>query len=152
MAKFRKKEKIRTTKISTASLPDIVFLLLFFFMVSATMKEKEDLVETDIPVAVNITSAEQKTLVKTLTIGNPKNSLHGTAHVISDGSKFIELHQVGQWVHEKRNEIPDYNKHKMIIVIKSDEGVKMGLIGDIQQELRKANAKKVIYKTREGSS
>lgn len=149
MAKFRKKEKIRITKISTASLPDIVFLLLFFFMVSATMKEKEDLVETEIPNAINITSAEQKTLVKTLTVGVPKNSSHGTTSAISDGSKFIEVHQVGQWVHEKRNELPDYDQHKMVVIIKSDESVKMGLIGDIQQELRKANARKIIYKTRE---
>lgn len=113
------------------------------------MKEQDDLVETELPTAVNITAAQQKTLVKTLTIGTPKNSHLGNENSISDGSKFIEVHQVGQWVHEKRNELPDYDKHQMIIVIKSDEHVKMGLIGDIQQELRKANARKVIYKTRE---
>ena len=38
MAKFKRKKGKGGQKINTASLPDIVFMLLFFFMVSTTMR------------------------------------------------------------------------------------------------------------------
>ncbi len=149
MRKFKTKTDKRETKISTASLPDIVFLLLFFFMVSATMKEKEDLQETRIPEAQNITKSEMKILLKTLMVGVPKDRKLGNSPLISDGQKFIKQDHLVQWVNEKKSEMPDYYRDQMIVLIKADESVKMGMIGDIQEKLREANARKVIYRTLE---
>ena len=151
MKKFKTKTDFREVKISTASLPDIVFLLLFFFMVSSTIKETDDMVKAKIPDAQNITKAEKKILLKTLIIGKPKNQRYGDGDLIFDGEKFISMDQLIHWTNEKRSELPDYYQDQMIVLIKADENVKMGMIGDIQQKLRDANARKVIYRTLEES-
>ncbi len=151
MKKFKTKTDFREVKISTASLPDIVFLLLFFFMVSATIEVTDDRVKTQIPNAQNITKAEKKILLKTLIIGKPTSAGLGEGDLIYDGEKFISIDQIVQWTAEKRSELPDYYQDQMIVLIKADESVKMGMIGDIQQKLRDANARKVIYRTMEES-
>lgn len=145
MSRFRTKTK-RETVISTASLPDIVFLLLFFFMISAVIKPPLEEVDPEIPKARNLTKAEMKTLVKELVVGYPKK---GTSNVpkISANDRLIELSGVTQWVNQVRNELPEAHKNQMIIKLKADINVDMGLINDIQQELRKANARKIIYET-----
>ena len=151
MKKFKTKKDFREVKISTASLPDIVFLLLFFFMVTSTIKVTDEMVKAKIPDAQNITKAEKKILLKTLIVGKPNNPAYGESDLIYDGEKFIAMDQVVQWASEKRSELPDYYQDQMIVLIKADEGVKMGMIGDIQQRLRDANARKVIYRTLEES-
>jgi biopolymer transport protein ExbD len=151
MKKFKTNINKRETKISTASLPDIVFLLLFFFMVSATMKENDDLVHTQLPEAQNITKAEMKILVKTLIVGVPKNKSFGDQPLITDGHKFIELSHIVHWANEMKSELPDFYRDQMIVLIKADESVNMGVIAVIQEKLKEANARKVIYRTTEES-
>ena len=63
MAKFRKEGGKETPAISTASLPDIVFMLLFFFMVSTTMREVLVMVDNGMPEAKEISKLEKKSLV-----------------------------------------------------------------------------------------
>jgi hypothetical protein len=87
--KFNKKQKDQSSEISTASMPDIVFLLLFFFMVSATIKPKEDMLRIDDPKAHAITVVKKKFLIKELHIGVPKNSSLGTSPRISDGESLL---------------------------------------------------------------
>ena len=60
MAKFNRKGKGGMPAISTASLPDIVFMLLFFFMVATVMRETEQKVEVSVPVATQIKKLERK--------------------------------------------------------------------------------------------
>lgn len=118
-------------------------------MVSATMKEKENLVTAEIPQAQNITKPEMKILLKTLMVGQPKEVSLGSSPLISDGKKIIKLENLKHWAAEKKGELPNYYQDQMIVLIKADENVKMGLIGDIQEKLREANTRKVIYRTLE---
>ena len=71
MAKFRKEGGKETPAISTASLPDIVFMLLFFFMVSTTMREVLVMVDNGMPEAKEVTKLEKKSLVSNIFIGKP---------------------------------------------------------------------------------
>jgi len=50
-------------------------------------------------------------------------------------------------VNQKRDELPEYHKDQLIVMLKADESVSMGVISDIQQELRKSKARKVLYRT-----
>ena len=71
MAKFKKGGKKETPAISTASLPDIVFMLLFFFMVSTTMREVTLMIQNNLPEATQIAKLEKKSLVSNIYIGKP---------------------------------------------------------------------------------
>jgi len=144
MSKFRKNTARNTQEISTASLPDIVFMMLFFFMVSATIREEKQVVKTEIPRANELTTADRKMLVKELKVGLPVNKSAGEEFKIVGDDRILSLVQLPQWVNSKRAELPEYLQNQMIILLKADENVSMGVISDIQQELRKTNARKII--------
>lgn len=71
MAHFQKKRGKSTPGISTASLPDIIFMLLFFFMVVTVMREGERMVQVVTPQATQLEKLEKKSLVNTIYIGRP---------------------------------------------------------------------------------
>ncbi len=71
MAKFKTKKKGGMQKINTSSLPDIVFMLLFFFMVATTMRETEIQVKVKVPEATEVKKLEKKSLVSYIYVGRP---------------------------------------------------------------------------------
>lgn len=148
MKAFNRKT-ILNAQISTASLPDIVFLLLFFFMVTAVIRTDEKLVKYDVPKAKHINKAEMKTLIRELQVGPPANTGLGAEPLISDGSQYLKIAELVHWVNRQKASLPEAYKDQIIIVLKADESVKMGLIADIQQELRKSNARKILYRSKE---
>ena len=80
MSKFRKKKK-GMPALSTASLPDIVFMLLFFFMVTTTMRETDLLIDSPrLPSASEVKKLERKSLVSTIYVGKAKDPKYGTGY------------------------------------------------------------------------
>ena len=151
MAKFTKKKKKGMDEISTASLPDIVFMLLFFFMLVTVLKSEEPLVNVRTPKASELTNIEQKTLVKYINIGSPINKeLYGDVPVLQLNDAIASVDDVQIWVSQKRGELAENEQSKMIVSMKVDREVKMGIVTDVKQELRKANALKILYATGKG--
>ncbi len=146
--RFRKKQK-QTPEISTASMPDIVFLLLFFFMVTATIDKSQDQLKLEVPHAQAITKIQKKFLIRELHVGFPKNPNLGTAPRISADDRIIDISDLGNWVQAQKTDLGEAYKDQMIVMLKADIDVDMGLIGDIQVELRKHNARKVLFRTLE---
>ena len=146
MSKFYRKSGKGLAKISTASLPDIVFMMLFFFMVTATIKNDKKLVDPEEPHAREISKPDMKILVKELIIGKPLETSSGLEYKLVADDQYISMGQVRQWVNAKRDELPAYYKDQLIVMLRADKSVKMGLISDVQQELRKSNARKVLYR------
>ncbi|WP_420317631.1 ExbD/TolR family protein [Ekhidna sp.] len=146
-----KKRSKADTEISTASMPDIVFLLLFFFMVSATIKTQDEKLKVTIPKAEAITKVEKKFFIRELHVGFPKNQKLGLAPKISADGKLLELSALGNWVQEQKTSLGEAYSDQMIILLRAHEEVDMGIIGDIQSELRKNNARKILYRTLEES-
>ena len=71
MSKFKKKKSGELPAISTASLPDIVFMLLFFFMVATTMRETTLMVQNSLPTADQVEKLDKKDLVMYIYAGKP---------------------------------------------------------------------------------
>lgn len=143
------KRSTSSPEISTASMPDIVFLLLFFFMVTATIKTKDEQLKLKVPEAQAVTQVKKKFLIRELNIGFPKNAKLGIAPRISADDKLLALNEIGNWVHNQKASLGEAYKDQMIVLIKADVNVEMGLIGDVQQELRKHQARKVLFRTLE---
>ncbi len=145
MAKFTKKSKA-STAISVASLPDIVFILLFFFMVTTVMREQDILVEQKLPAASQLQKLQKKTLISYVYIGNPKNvALYGTEPKIQANDALLNPSDLVQWVNQERDLLPENERGLMTISMKADKEVKMGPISDVQTELREADARRVLY-------
>ena len=145
MSKFKKKTKA-SQDIPTAALPDIIFMLLFFFMVTTVLRETDVLVEQRLPSAEQLTKLKRKSLVSYLYVGKPKNSEQfGTEPRVQANDAFININEVILFVSQERDKLDENEKDKMTISLKVDEETKMGVLSDVQQELREANALKVMY-------
>lgn len=153
MAKIGGKKKKGTPGISTASLPDIVFMLLFFFMVSTVMRDKEELLKISPPKASEIVKLKKKSLVSHILIGKPKKAeAFGTASKIQLNDVFATKDDIGQFVENEKSGVIEKNRNKLTFSLKIDKETKMGIVSDVKQELRKANALKINYNALPGQS
>lgn len=148
MSKFNKKKK-GMAPINTASLPDIVFMLLFFFMVATTMRETTILVKNDIPTASEIKKLEEKRLVMTIYVGAAQDAeAYGAGDKIQLNDKIATIRDVRNFIYMSRKKVPEDEQSYMTTLIKGDQESSVGTINDIKKELREVNALKVTYATR----
>ncbi len=148
MAKFKKDGKKETPAISTASLPDIVFMLLFFFMVSTTMREVSLMVANAMPQANETVKLEKKSLVSNIYVGKPTDSYqgaYGTEPRIQLNDKFATVGELQAFIVSERDARKEEDRNSITNNLKIDRNVTMGIITDIKQELRKANSLRVNY-------
>ncbi|MBN3522089.1 biopolymer transporter ExbD [Algoriphagus lutimaris] len=145
MGKFGKKNKV-SENIPTSALPDIIFMLLFFFMVTTVLRDQEILVEQKIPQATQLQKLQKKTLISYIFIGKPKNtSLYGTEPRVQANDALMSTDEIVQWVNQERDALPEADRGGITISMKVDKDVKMGPISDVQTELREADARRVLY-------
>ncbi|MCD6117244.1 biopolymer transporter ExbD [bacterium] len=127
---FKKKTNVKT-EIPTASMPDIVFMLLLFFMVTTVFRQFSGL-PVDLPKAKRIEKLEAKK--------NVSNIYANVQGDISVDDKLVQIKDIANIMYAKRTANP-----KLIVSLKFDQNVKMGLVTDIQQQLREADALRVNY-------
>ena len=144
MSKFKKQKK-GLPPISTASLPDIVFMLLFFFMVSTTMRETELMIkDPTLPTAHDTKKFEHKNLVSTIYIGKSKDDSK-KGDVIQLNDKIARVSDVQNFILTKRGEIKESDIPRMTTLFKADKNAKVGTIADIKKNLREIDALKISY-------
>lgn len=152
MAKFRKDRSDEGQNINTASLPDIVFMLLFFFMVATTMKTNDPKVKIKSPTASEVAKLEKKRLVSYILIGKPANAeLYGTTPRIQLNDQIEDIDDIITFIEVEKANLPEELKQALTVSLKVDSETKMGIVSDVKQELRKANALKVNYSTKTGN-
>ena len=144
-AHFKKKSASTKQEIPTASLPDIIFMLLIFFMVSTVLREVDLKVRVQLPDAEAIQKIEQKRLVSYVYIGPEKlqgNEL-GESRVQVDDALVPELTEIRQLMFRRLQEEP-----RTIISLRVDEESETGILYDVQQELREAGTLRINYSTK----
>ncbi len=129
---FKTKRAAVKQEIPTTSMPDIVFMLLMFFMVVTTLREVNLLVEFKLPEAKAIEKIENKRLVSYIWVGKDGRIQ------INDG--IVKLSEIQTIMYDKRQSLPN-----VIVSLRIDKGSDMGIVTDIQQELRKAYCLRINY-------
>jgi biopolymer transport protein ExbD len=148
MSKFHKKQGNAKPAISTASLPDIVFMLLFFFMVVTKMRDTELKVAVNTPQASELTKLEKKSLVNFIFIGRPTPKYqqeYGTKPRIQLADKFATTDDIPLFLERHRVTVAEGLKERIITSLKVDGEVTMGIISDVKTSLRKAGQIKINY-------
>ena len=144
MAVMAKKGKREVPAMSTSSLPDIVFMLLFFFMAATTMREVDPLVTVQMPEAHEITELDKKNLVN-IWMGKHLNAAAG-----EDALK-IQLNDQTRDVEDIREFISATTVTKgvgprdIVVNLRVDQGATVGKLTAVKQELRKADAISIAY-------
>lgn len=147
MARFKNKDK-SIPEIPTSALPDIIFILLFFFMVTTKMKENSPMVSTELPRATELKKIPQEMQKLTINIGPAiDQATYGTEPVMQIGNKVVRIDELGGIVGETLAKMKPTKRSTSNIVayIKGDENLKMGMVDDITEKLRKLGVLNVNY-------
>lgn len=148
MAKIRRNEKREMPALNTSSLPDIIFMLLFFFMTVTSMKEVTYKVVIGNPSATELTKLEKKSLVRYVYVGSPTmeyRKQYGAETRIQLDDAFADVHEIADYIVDERSAMRESDQGLMTVSIKADKETKMGIIADIKQQLRRAYALKISY-------
>ncbi len=144
MSKFKKKQAKSKQGVPTSAMPDIVFMLLIFFMVTTVLREVELQVQIDYTSAENIEKIEQKRLVSYIYIGPERlgGGELGDTRVQIDDSLIDDIGSIRNIMYDKLMEEP-----RLIVSLRVDENSEFGMITDVQQELRHAGTLRINYST-----
>jgi biopolymer transport protein ExbD len=129
---FTKKRSNVTMGIPTSSMSDIIFMLLLFFMVATTLREVDVYVQYKLPEAVAIEKIENKRLISYIWVGRDGR--------IQLNDVIVKLEEIQDIMYKKRVELPN-----VIVSLRIDKDSDMGVVTDIQQALRKADARRINY-------
>ena len=147
MGKFNEGKGKEMPAVSTASLPDIIFMLLFFFMVTTVLRENTLKVDVVTPDATELTKLVHKSLVNTIFVGRPKEqyqSVYGTAPMLQLGDAVKQPKDIPLFL--KNFKAKKEKQQKLIITsLRVDGDVTMGIVQDIKTKLRQSNQLKINY-------
>ncbi|MFI1744487.1 MULTISPECIES: ExbD/TolR family protein [Thalassobellus] len=154
MSKFKKKKDGGLAPINTASLPDIVFMLLFFFMVATVMREDTLKIKNALPLANQIEKLDKKNPVSYIYMGKPSDNYKnfGTEARIQLNDNFAEVTDIAAFIGAERAALREELIPYLTVSLKVDKDANMGIVGDVKQELRKVNALKINYTTGSGDA
>ena len=156
MSKFGgSNNKKEVPAMTSSSLSDIVFMLLFFFMVTTQMRETENKVMVKIPEASESVKLERKDLNSYINIGTPIKSLqaqYGTDARIQLNDSFKTTDDIRDFIAAERDSKSEADRQFMTVSIRADQDVRMGIITDVKQELRRCSALKIMYSARKGAN
>ncbi len=148
MAVMKKREKNASQNINSGSLPDIIFTLLFFFMVSTSMREVTMKVKTELPSATEVQKLEKKSLVSYIYVGPPTKELRakwGDRPRLQLNNDFSTSSSIRSYIAAEKDKLNEADRFLMTVSLKIDKGVKMGIVTDVKERLREANALKISY-------
>ena len=154
MSKFRKDEKKETPGLTSGSVSDIVFMLLLFFMVTTQMRSTEDKVMVKLPDASEVVKLERKDLASYINVGPPTRLLqpvYGTDARIQLNDSFKTVTDTHDFIAAERDAMSESDRQYMNTVLKVDQDVRMGIVTDIKQELRRCSALKIMYQARKSA-
>lgn len=144
---FKKTRKAKPA-ISTASLPDIIFILLFFFMVVTVLKNQDLKVDLKIPEATELTKLSKKSLVSHFYIGVPKEPYrekYGNQPRLQISDQFANISDIPLFLESESRKLTEIWHPLMTVSLKVDNEAKMGLVNAVKTELRKNGQLKVNY-------
>ena len=151
MGKFNKTGKREMPALNTSSLPDLIFTLLFFFMIVTTMREVTLKVQFTLPQGTELEKLEKKSLVTFIYVGKPTAEFRkklGSESRIQLNDAYAEVDEIQAYVTNERSSMKEEDQPFMTVSLKIDQDTKMGIVTDIKQALRQAYALKINYSAR----
>ncbi len=148
MGKFNRGGKKGMPELNTSSLPDLIFTMLFFFMIVTTMREVTMKVQFRAPQATELEKLEKKSLVTFIYVGQPTLELQaqmGAETRIQLNDRFADVNEVGDYIYQERENMKEEDQPYMQVSLKVDKDTKMGIVTEIKQALRQAYALNINY-------
>ena len=152
MGKFSKAGGNEMPELNTASLPDLVFAILFFFMMVTSMRETELQIQVRLPQATELQKMEKKSLITFVYVGRPNSpelvAKMGNEPRLQLNNQIAEVTEVGAYIGQEKASMKEEDVPFMTTSIKADYDIGMGIITDLKQALREAYALKINYSSK----
>lgn len=145
---FRRRTRHEMPELNTSSLPDLIFTVLFFFMLVTHMRDVELKVRYEVPQGKELQKLTHKSAVTYIYIG--KLSRKGSPenidrYFIQLNEQLASIEEIKAYLERERAKMNDEDRSRMVVSIKADKQVPMGIIADVKKELQSAFALKINY-------
>lgn len=134
--------------LNTASLPDLIFTILFFFMLVTQMRKVTVKVKYRIPQGTELTRLTKKTTTSYIYVGKQMNDLgevESDSTSIQLNDKIVQMAEIKNYLLKERQDMDAIDKKQMMVSIRGDKDTRMGIMIDIKQTLRESNVLNVNY-------
>ena len=145
MSRFRDTKKREVPEISTAALPDLIFTILFFFMLVTNMRPVPVKTQFDLPQASELQKLKEKSEVVYIMVGKNQNTVKDSDFVIQFNSDFVSLEEMSVLLEKTKESFLEKGKTEIVVSFKADKNAPMGLINDIKDNLREAGLLTIHY-------
>lgn len=139
-------------ELNTASLPDLIFTVLFFFLIVTHLRQDQMRVRYETPEGTKLEKLTRRSSTSYIYVGQPIDNLGKVKSgemVIQLNDKIATIDDIASFVANERKNASAEDLNRMVFDIKADRNVKMGTITDIKQMLRKHNALRIRYSAQE---
>ncbi len=142
MINFRKRSH-DVPALNTASLPDLIFSVLFFFIIVTHMRQDEVKVKYRVPQGRELSDLAHKSSFMHIYIGKPAGG--GTGYRIQMDSKVVGIEELADRLARRRSEMSPEDGGQPTVAITADKDVDMNTVMQVKQALRTANTLKVVF-------
>ena len=148
MSRFKRQRPRTVPALNVASLPDLIFTVLFFFMIVTHMRDVDPKVQYNVPEGTELTKEVNKSGLVYLFIGKPVDA---QGRVIADepriqmDNRYVTVDEIGAEIEKERSRMSEEDRQRLTVSIRADRDTEMGLINDVKQALRKAGALNINY-------
>jgi len=145
MNRFHKNGRRKVPSLNTAALPDLIFTLLFFFLLTTNMRTVPVLTQVQLPTASELQKLKEKSLLVYILVGKQSKEDRENEFEIQLNSELIDLETMPSRLQTIKEDVKPEDRSRLITLLKIDKDAPMGLVGDIRQNLREAQLQTVYY-------
>jgi len=122
--------------LNLASMPDLIFTVLFFFMIVTHMRHDDVKVRYQVPAGTEVQKLQQKSAVINIYIGEGK---------IQVNNQLTDVEHLSQLIEAERKKLSEDNAERLTVSLKADKHTPMGIIADVKEALQRSFALRINY-------
>lgn len=147
MSMFKQRQRREIPQLNMASMPDLIFTVLFFFMIVTHMRSVPVMVKHQVPVGKELTKLSKQPVITYIYIGKPLGgaAADSPSSVVQVNDKIMEVDAISDYMSSLRHSLGKEEAENMIVSLKVDKDTEMGLVSDVKQALRRAHVTRVHY-------
>lgn len=152
MSRFKRRQSNSVPGLNLAAMPDLIFTVLFFFMIVTHMRDVDPKVQYNVPQGTELTKEANKSGLVYIFIGKPVDAqgrIVSNETRIQMGDRYVTMAEIGDEIAKARNSMSEEDRQRLTVSIRADRDTEMGIINDVKQELRKAGALNINYSAEE---
>ena len=140
-----KRRKHTVPSLNMASMPDLIFTVLFFFMIASHMRNSSPMVSLQTPAGTQLSQPDRKSALVYMYVGSDSKQ-------VQVGNRMVGVQGIHAAIQAERQNLSTEDRRLMTVCLKADRQTPMWLISDVKQALREANATRIIYAAKENKS